>query len=73
MGLTLRGQRINGKPTVLSSSTAEVQVALRDLLIVSPRDAAYAGVGFDTDGQPNVADIVAARKSMVLIVIEIPE
>ena len=70
--LTLRGRRITGRPTVLPSGTEEVQNALHDLLLVSPRDATHAGVGFDSNGQPIAADIVRASKGLVLISIETP-
>ena len=71
--LTLRGRRLVGKPTVLADGSAQVQAALCDLLIASPRDATHAGVKFDADGQPVAADIAEASKRLVFISIELPE
>jgi len=67
----LRGHRLTGKPTVILGGCEEVEVALGDLLIASPRDAAFAGVSFDADGQPNTADVKMASGKLVLISVEL--
>ena len=71
VGVTLRGRKRKGKPSVLADGSEKVQTALRDLLIASPRDVAHAGVAFEADGQPVPSDVVEASKSLVLISIEL--
>lgn len=71
VGLTLRGRRMTGKPSVLADGSAEVQTALHDLLVASPRDAAHAGVAFDADGRPVASDVARASKDLVFISIEL--
>ena len=67
----VKGRRITGKPVVAPAGSAEVQAALCDLLVASPRDAAFAGVGFDSSGQPAAEDVVRASNTLVLISIEL--
>ncbi len=69
--VTLRGRRIVGVPTVLADGSSQVQVALRDFLIATPRDAPHAGVAFDAGGQPNASQVVEASKKLVFISIEL--
>jgi len=69
--LTLRGHRVAGKPAVHTGGASEVQTALRDFLIATPRDASHAGVAFDADGQPVASDVVEASKHLVFISIEL--
>jgi hypothetical protein len=69
--VTLRGRRRKGKSIVLPSGSKEVEVGIHDLLVASPRDASFAGVGFDADGQPNAADVKAASQKIVLISIDL--
>ena len=69
--LTLRGCRVTGKPTVYQKGEAQVETALHDLLVASPRDASHAGVGFDAEGQPIAADVADSSKGLVLISIEV--
>lgn len=71
VGVTLRGRKMTGKPSVLADGSAQVHTALRALLVASPRDAAPAGVAFDADGRPVASDIVEASKGLVLISIEL--
>lgn len=71
VGLTLRGRRILGKPTVLMDGSTQVQTALHDFLIATPRDASHAGVALDVDGRPIASDIAEACKRLVFISIEI--
>ena len=71
VNVTLRGRRLKGKPMVLPSGSEEVEIGLHDLLLASPRDASFAGVGFDANGQPNAADVKVASGKLVLISIEL--
>jgi hypothetical protein len=71
VNLTLRGDNLVGKPRVLADGSDEMQSALRDLLLASPRDASHAGVRFDAQGQPLATDIAEASERLVLISIEI--
>lgn len=73
VGLTLRGRKLAGRPTVLADGSTRVQTALHDLLLASPRDASHAGVGFDAEGRPVASDVAEASKGLVLIAIEIRE
>lgn len=67
----LRGRRITGKPTVTQGGSEEVEFALRELLIASPRDASFAAVDFDPDGQPNAGDVKVASEKLVLISVDL--
>lgn len=69
--VTLRGRKVSGRPVVVLGGTLEVKTALHDLLVASPRDAAFASVNFDANGQPNVADVTKAANTLVLISVEI--
>lgn len=69
--LTLRGRRASGRPAVVLGGSSQVQAALHDLLVASPRDAAFASVSFDADGQPNGADVKKAANKLVLISVEL--
>jgi hypothetical protein len=71
IGVTLSCRRLTGKPSVLADGSETVQAALYDLLVVSPRDAAHAEVGFDADGLPIATDVARASKRLVLITIEL--
>ncbi len=71
IGVTLRGRKMTGKPSVLADGSAQVHTALRDLLVASPRDAAHAGVAFDAAGQPVTSDVIEASKGLVFISIEL--
>ena len=71
--LTLRGRDLVGKPTVLVDGSPQVQAALSDFLVATPRDASHAGVAFDADGQPVASDVVEASKSLVFISIQLPD
>jgi hypothetical protein len=71
VSVTLRGRKVTGRPTVLADGSAQLQTALHDLLIASPRDAAHAGVAFDADGRPAASDIARASESLVFISIEL--
>ena len=71
IGVTLGGRKMTGSPSVLADGSAQVQSALHDLLIASPRDAAHAGVAFDADGQPVASDVAQASKGLVFISIEL--
>jgi hypothetical protein len=69
--VTLRGRKMTGKPSVLVDGSAQVQTALHDLLVASPRDAAHAGVAFDADGRPIASDVSRASKGWVFISIDL--
>jgi hypothetical protein len=73
VGLTLRGRKMTGKPSVLADGSTQVQTALHDLLIASPRDASHAGVAFDANGRPSASDIARASAGLVFISIELLE
>ena len=68
--LTLQGRRIKGRPTVFTDGSAQVQTALHDFLVATPRDASHAGVAFDAHGHPVAADITAASQRLALISID---
>ena len=69
--VTLRGRDFVGKPTVLAEASPQVQAALTEFLIATPRDASHAGVAFDADGRPVASDVVDASQSLVFISIEL--
>ena len=69
--LTLQGRRITGRPTVLTDGSTQVQTALHDLLVATPRDASHAGVAFDAHGHPAPADVTAASQRLALVSIDI--
>jgi hypothetical protein len=69
--LTLQGRRIKGSPTVLADGSTQVQSALHDFLVATPRDASHAGVAIDAHGHPVAADIRAASQHLALISIDI--
>ena len=71
VGVTLRGRKMTGNPSVLADGSALVQSALHNLLLASPRDAAHAGVAFDADRQPVASDVARAAKGLVFISIEL--
>ena len=71
VNVIIRGRRRIGRPAVLPSGSVEVQAALHNLLVASPRDAAFAAVAFDASGQPVADDVVVASNSLVLIEIEL--
>jgi len=71
VGITLRGRKMTGRPSVLTDGSAPVQAALHDLLVASPRDASHAEVGFDADGRPVASDIARASTRLVFISIEL--
>jgi hypothetical protein len=71
--VTLRGRRMTGKPSVLADGSAQMQTALHDFLVASPRDAAPAGVALDADGHPAASDVARAIKGFVFITIELSE
>ena len=69
--LTIRGRRIAGRPTVLTDGSTQVQTALHEFLIATPRDASHAGVAFDAHGNPVAADITAASQRLAFISVDI--
>ena len=71
VGLTLKGRKVVGKPSVLLDGSTRVQTALHDFLLATPRDAPYTGVALDADGRPVASDIIEASKRVVFISIEI--
>lgn len=73
VGLTLRGRRKPGRPTVLSDGSETMCSALNDFLVAVPRDALHAGVGLDESGHPIAEDVANAVKNLVFISIEILE
>ena len=73
VGVTLRGRKMIGKPSVLADGSEEMQTALHDLLVASPRDADHAGVAFDSEGRPVASDVARASNNLVFISIEIHE
>lgn len=70
--LVLRGQSLTGVPRVLAEATDESQKLLRNLLIASPRDAAFAGVALKADGRPCESDLADAAARLVFITIKLP-
>ena len=69
--VTIQGRRIAGRPTVLTDGSSQVQTALHDFLVATPRDAPHAGVAFDAHGHPVAADIAAASQRLAFISIDI--
>ncbi len=69
--LTLYGRKVVGTPSVLVDGSAQVQDALAEFLIATPRDASHAGVAFGGDGRPVASDVVEASKHLVFISIEL--
>ena len=69
--LALQGRRVTGRPTVLTDGSTQVQTALHDFLVATPRDASHAGVAIDAHGHPVAADITAASQRLALISIDI--
>lgn len=69
--ITLKGRRLKGRPMVFRGGSKEVEIGLRDLLLVSPRDAAFAGVSLGADGEPSKTELKAASQKLVLISIEL--
>ena len=71
IGLTVKGQRLTGKPSVDASGGPDTRKALKELLLASPRDASYAGVSFYPTGAPVAGDIEKAISGMIYISVEI--
>ena len=73
VGVTLRGSKMVGKPSVLANGSEEMQTALHDLLVASPRDADHAGVTFDAEGLPVASDVARASNNVVFISIALQD
>lgn len=65
--LTLRGKSVVGRPSVIADDGPPLRRALHDFLVAVPRDAKFAGVRLDKEGQPNNEDIEKASPSLVSI------
>ena len=68
--LTLRGDAVTGKSTVVTDGGEEMQRVLVDFLRGAPRDASYAGVELDSAGEPRADHVAAAAGRLAWIRIE---
>lgn len=65
--LTLDGRRVAAISQVEVEDDQQVAAALRLFCLRSRISAYFAGVGFDSDGEPKSADLVRAAEQHVLI------
>ncbi len=68
--MTLRGEAVAGKSSVVTDGGAEMQRALGDFLRGAPRDASYAGVELDAAGEPRADQLAEAAGRLAWIRIE---
>lgn len=65
--LTLNGRSVSAIAQVEVEDNQQVAAALRLFCLRSRISAYFAGVGFDSDGEPKSADLVRAAEQHVLI------
>ena len=65
--LTLNGRSVSTTSQVEIDNNQQIAAALRLFCLRSRISAYFAGVGFDSDGEPKSADLVRAAEQHVLI------